>query len=72
MATPSKRAKAAAAARLRKLDDEYESDKDREKRNKLRAIAHMGSRGARRKASTELSSLPRQQAMAKKMREENY
>jgi hypothetical protein len=53
---PSERAKAAAAARLGALDKQA----DKIKRNKLRAEATMGSRKVRKKASTALSSMPKQ------------
>jgi hypothetical protein len=53
---PSDKAKKAAADRLDKLDKEA----DKIERNKLRAEVTMGSRKARRKAATKLSSKPKQ------------
>jgi hypothetical protein len=55
----SEKAKKAAAARLRALDAESKKS-DKVKRNKLRAQVAMGDRKTRKKAASELSSMPRQ------------
>jgi hypothetical protein len=52
---PSAKAKAAAKARLKLLDKKATQIK----KNKLRAEATMGSRKARKKASTKLSGMKR-------------
>ena len=62
----SERAQEEAKRRLAALDAEA----DKIKRNKLIATATMGSREARKKASSDLGSLPRQRVQARFLREE--
>ena len=56
---PSDKAKRAAAARLKKLDQEAAKETTRRKKNVLRTKVQMGDRKTRRKAASELSQFSR-------------
>ena len=58
-----------AAERLAHLDQEYE-DQEKKKRDALRTTATMGSRSARREASSTLSGLDRQKKTAQALRDD--
>ena len=57
---PSDKAKRAAAARLAGLDKQAKQSAMKKKKAMLRTKVAMGDRKTRRKAASELSSMPRQ------------